>query len=36
MPRGKHWTVMLLCRKTGGSYLVLKEWKALREEAEVG
>jgi hypothetical protein len=36
MPRGKRWTVMPLCRKTGGIYLVLREWKALREETEVG
>jgi len=25
-----------LCRKTGGVYLVLREWKVLREETEVG
>jgi hypothetical protein len=34
--RGKRWTVMPLCSKMGGIYLVLREWKALREETEVG
>jgi len=31
MARGKRWTVMPLCRKTGGIYVVSREWKALGE-----
>jgi hypothetical protein len=36
MARGKRWTVMPLCRRPGGIYLVLREWKVLGEETEAG
>jgi len=32
----KRWTVMPSAAKSGGVYLVLREWKVLREETEVG